>query len=361
MTVQQYIDRLNTLLSPLNAHEREEILDQVKEHYAQGHATGRSDQDIAAALGAPEAFAAQYLPQGYYATGYTVRDGAYLRSEDFHSAAIHTIRVSSAVGKLFFLPSADDVIRVRLSGNVNQNQLDKIRWECSIVGDTLSVQFEAFRSIWPWIESGGFTRLELTVYIPLSFRGNLFAKASAGPMNLASFSLGDVDLTSSAGSIKADRLLCSSLVMQVSASSVHAQNVEASGLVRITSSAGSARVDELSARRTIIKASAGSVQVNDLRGGELDASSSAGSVKVTASRLSGNIDMTSSAGSVTLHVPETEAFQYNIHVTSGSAYCDFGGMQTGKNGNKQIIGQMGSGGCNISLRSSAGSAALRRK
>ncbi|MEW9677102.1 DUF1700 domain-containing protein [Lentibacillus sp. L22] len=61
MTEKQFLDQLNTALSKLSAQEREDILQDYREHFAIGKADGKSEEAIADALGSPNKIAKEML------------------------------------------------------------------------------------------------------------------------------------------------------------------------------------------------------------------------------------------------------------------------------------------------------------
>jgi uncharacterized membrane protein len=60
MTKHEFMQRLAGSLAPLPAEERKDILADFEEHFANGLAGGKTEQEVAAELGDPAALAAQY-------------------------------------------------------------------------------------------------------------------------------------------------------------------------------------------------------------------------------------------------------------------------------------------------------------
>ncbi|TAA73108.1 DUF1700 domain-containing protein [Planococcus salinarum] len=61
MTEQQFLQQLEQALDRLPAEERNDILQDIREYFANGRADGKSDSDIAAELGAPDAIAKELI------------------------------------------------------------------------------------------------------------------------------------------------------------------------------------------------------------------------------------------------------------------------------------------------------------
>jgi uncharacterized membrane protein len=60
MTKQEFMRRLDGALARLKPEERREILSDFEEHFANGMASGKSEEEVAKELGDPVALAAQY-------------------------------------------------------------------------------------------------------------------------------------------------------------------------------------------------------------------------------------------------------------------------------------------------------------
>jgi len=282
MKKQEFISELKAALAHTPDDVREEIIDDINEHFSEGASQGQSEEDICRNLGQPGSIAAQVLEE--YARGtnpaneYEKIRGGYEISIDksFAGGEVRNVDIGLAIGNIYFTPSTDGNFRVVLEGRYKHN-----KFVVENNGGLLVV-----KSIEPMMSFNLFrfnAKLEATVYVPGQFAGEIKARSAAGNVSSGGIS-GKLNFKTAAGNVSVDGHL--------------------SGEITLSTAAGNIALATKEARDLNLSTAAGKIKAEVKKlSGDTKLTSSAGNVKLTAYEVEGNIKLSTSAGNATAYLP----------------------------------------------------------
>ncbi|MCL2287102.1 MAG: DUF4097 family beta strand repeat-containing protein [Firmicutes bacterium] len=317
MTKHMFIHELRVALAQVDPNAREEIISDINEHFTEGAAQGLSEEDICRALGQPGTIAAQVIeemgakaappPQAQEQRGqqqnhqqqqqYEYRRGNDL---DMTFTGVNLVIAKLDVSNLNLVPSHDGMFRVTTRGCTNKET-------CTVEneGGTLRVTLKRARRFFNFGFSFDKDRVEITIYVPVQFEGEIKVDTSAGSIT-ATDTCGDLDLDTSAGNVVVIGHRCNKAKIDTAAGNVTmrvANNFVSH--VDIDTSAGNVDFEATETGRLKIDTSAGSVNARITKiSGDTVLDTSAGSVTLTASEVAGNIKLDTSAGSIRAFLPK---------------------------------------------------------
>jgi len=222
--------------------------------------------------------------------------GGYEIDIDKTLPGIYGIDVSLSQANVKFVPAVQSGdIRVTIQGRSRYNTFE--------VGNKNGILFIRRREPFFKFEIFSFkSKLDVTVYVPASFTGDIKATSIAGNI-YASGICGNLKLNTTAGNVTIDGHKADKAHLRTSAGSVSLTNCFIND-INAKSSAGNVRLESREVRDLVLGSSAGELLVYvDTLGGNTQLSSSAGSVYLKAHEVRGNINASSSAGSVDIRLP----------------------------------------------------------
>lgn len=141
-----------------------------------------------------------------------------------------------------------------------------------------------------------FSDLDLTVYIPESYKNSLYLKSSSGELSVNGGNLKNLSLTSSSGDI-------------------NLYDVEAAD-TSLDASSGSITASTFKTNKSLIKTSSGDISINGSLG-ETTVSASSGSADLNLSELGTTSNFSSHSGDVNLMIPNEVGYKLVFSSNSG--------------------------------------------
>ncbi|GKV69737.1 hypothetical protein NCCP2716_22350 [Sporosarcina sp. NCCP-2716] len=234
MTENRYIAELERLLDRLPADEQRDIVQDIREYFADGHLDGKSDEEITASLGSPLSIA-QELLAGYPEPSQTVHpdtaESIRIENSDYQDIAMDVHH-----GSLLVSPSDNHVTTVEL---LNGN--DKVKLTAEVIGSTLQVKLTSLR---PRFLMFGFIGKDVLVKVSL-------------PKKL----YGTIGLKTDNGRIAAEKILCQSLRLKSNNGRILLREAAARQLV-VTTDNGRIGIANTQADRVHAKTDNGRIEMN---------------------------------------------------------------------------------------------------
>jgi len=270
-----------------------------------------------------------------------------------------TIIVKASSADTTILPSDNETIKSRLTGNVRSTSSDHVpTLEITRSGDTIIIEEKRkiFAIIGFYLED-----VNLDISIPKSFKGtiefegtsndlktsnlavdSLSLRISSGNVSLDNITLdNDMKLTSSSGDFTVNGLKAANLIIQSSSGNkklsdvdvkenFNINNTSGSTLLKnvkchelgIDSTSGDINIDGLKLDRISIETKSGNVKVRDLEGdAQIEASS--GNINVSVKEANDEIYIKASSGDVELKMPANTGFTLDGRTDTGNIRCDF--------------------------------------
>ena len=181
-----------------------------------------------------------------------------------------------------------------------------------------------------------FSDLEVTVYIPETYKNLLSIKGSSGELSVTGGNLKNLLLSSSSGDIDL-------------------YNVEATD-TSLEASSGSINASTIKTNKSLIKNSSGDISINGALG-ETTVSAASGSVDLNLSEIAGISNFSTQSGDIDLIIPNEIGYKVNFSSNSGEI--------SGKNLNMDIKNNStysftnGNGSKLINVKTSSGDLSLR--
>ncbi|MCL2373183.1 MAG: DUF4097 family beta strand repeat-containing protein [Defluviitaleaceae bacterium] len=326
MTKHEFINELQKELSTANIKTREEILADINEHFYEGAAQGRSEEEICISLGQPGSIARQVLEeinqqpqtappesswhQPQNANNNNDSDNWNSHSGDFDETftGVQKINAYLEIGNLYFLPSTDSNFRVMLKG-IGSRDKYSVGNHAGELSIKIKRPFKWFQFVTPFG-----SKTEAIVYVPAQFPGLIKADGICGNIKAENIS-GDLKLSAAAGNITIDNHYANNVKAESAAGNVKIRLLNNfAEVVKLEASAGNVDFEVAETGQLKAVASAGNVNIRVQKlAGETKIESAAGNVKLNTTSIQGNVKLESSAGNVTLTATD---IQGNIRMAS---------------------------------------------
>lgn len=331
MNKSNFIEKLTDMLYPLPANERDDILADYHEHFQQGADEGRSEEEIASALGDPSEIASEILGDINITVTETPEGSAPINKEVYFSLdKVKSVSVSMITEGITISRWDGKNISVAYYSSASNPSFNPII-NMYIEGTTLIVKAQKHLRL-RGIHLPARRRLEIK--LPQNYNGSMKAKSISGGTVLNDGQFSSMELSSTSGGIKVN-------------------NVTVNSTAKLNSTSGSVNASNLKAHYLEAKSVSGSTNIfGDIKG-DIVVGSVSGSVHLATTTLP-PIKASSVSGSVKITIPKDSAFKIDASSVSGGISCDFPVLVQHHKRNK-LRGVVGDGTKEIKLSSVSGS------
>ncbi len=398
MTKQEYMANLQEKLERFGRELQEEILEDYRQHFAEGENEGKADEEIIEELGnieemirelseddLPEEFAQRAMEQGGLceSAGQEVsgageaaqrepRDTDLKRTFSY-SGFYKAMVLEGKVANVRVERSEDDQIHVEyeakgVSSQVNyeyyQYEEDgvfyagvKRRKGARDEGDNEEkmVKVTLFgRTIISYGNVGSFSvggqNITLTVRVPGSVP-KLTAKTASGNVDISGIELESLEGNSASGNVSVDQVVADRLKAHTASGNVkveHAEFISAS----LDTASGNVKAEMIKGRDLHCGTGSGNIKV-DAAVAEYHLGTGSGNIKVRSVGASERIDMGTGSGSIKLEMEGAEGMEATVRSASGSVHIGWGeeDSQKVKNGTYAY----GNSACKVKANTGSGS------
>ncbi|MCM3611809.1 DUF4097 family beta strand repeat-containing protein [Planococcus sp. MERTA32b] len=275
MTEQQFLQQLERALGRLPAEERNDILQDIREYFANGRADGKSDSDISAELGAPAEIAEELI--GNYDFNQTEVPALNI---DMSKDKFDKIDIKIENGQLLISPSEDGQMHVDL---VDKNYKQKLKVD--IVDRTLVISLTEEVKLWGIFSiTHSLNTPTLTVQLPDKIYEN-------------------IRIDSEHGGIKGERLAGTVFKVETENGSIDFSQIGA-GSLSVNSENGDIRLTSIQAKTLEAETENGQLHLKDIQCGNVQAVSDNGAI--TLKDVEGDVKAQTDNGRIHLLAADLE-------------------------------------------------------
>lgn len=336
MTENQFLQELEHALGRLPAEERKDIVQDIREYFANGRADGKSDSTIAAELGDPEAIAKELVDSFDFSQTEVSTLNIDISKDKFDGVDIEIEN-----GNLVIAPSADGKMHVDIADKNYKQQLD-----VDIVNRTLVISLKEEMKLWGIFS---ITRSMNTPTLNVQLPDKLYEK---------------IQITSDNGSISGERLFATVFELEAENGSTDFSHIGA-GSITANSTNGDILLTSVQAKQIEAETENGQLKLQDVQSvkvnvvsangdillkevdGDVVAQTDNGRIQLAATHLDHSIRLETDNGAILL-----ETKKQPEHATI-RAEVDWGSISVF--GSKETKTVFGSGQHPIDLRSDNGS------
>ena len=341
MTENQFIQELEQALGRLPAEERKDIMQDIREYFANGRADGKSDSTIAAELVDPKAIAKELVDSFDFSQTEVSTLNIDITKDKFDKVDIEIEN-----GNLVIAPSPDGQMHVDIADKNYKQQLT-----VDIVNRTLVISLKEEIKLWGIFS---ITRSMNTPTLNVQLPDKLYEK---------------IEINSDNGSITGERLAATVFKLEAENGSTHFTHIGA-GSLTANSSNGDVCLTSVQAKQIEAETENGQLKLHDIQSakvnvvsangdillkevdGEIVAQTDNGRVQLAAAHLDRTIQLETDNGSILLEA-KTEPKNATIR-----AEVDWGSISVF--GSKDTKTVFGSGQHPIDLRSDNGSITVKQ-
>ena len=275
MTEKQFLQQLEQALDRLPAEERNDILQDIREYFANGRADGRTDSDIAAELGSPDAIAKELVD-----------------SFDFNQTAVPAEKIDISKDKFdgVDIEIENGILHIHPSkdGQMHADIVDKNyrqHFSVDILDRTLVITLKEETKKWGIFSiRGSFKSPIITVQLP----DKLYEK---------------IQILSDHGTITGERLESTELLVETDNGNIDLARIS-TGNFAVKSDNGAIKLTAVQAKNLRAETDNGGITLKDISAGKLHATSDNGGI--TIQKVEGDVQAQTDNGRIYLLADDLE-------------------------------------------------------
>ena len=286
MTEQQFLQQLEQALDRLPAEERDDILQDIREYFANGRADGKTDSDIAAELGSPESIAKELVDSFDFS-----QTAAPAAKVDISKDKFDGVDIAIENGILHIHPSKD--------GQMHADIVDKNyrqHFSVDILNRTLVITLKEETKKWGIFSiRGSFKSPTITVQLP----EKLYEK---------------IKILSDHGSITGQHLASSEFLIETDNGSIDLSYMSADDL-DVRSDNGAIKLTSIQAKKLVTETDNGQLNLKEIQAGKVQATSDNGAI--TLKEVEGDVHAQTDNGRIHLVVADLD-WDINLETDNGA-------------------------------------------
>lgn len=340
MTEQQFLQQLEQALDRLPAEERNDILQDIREYFANGRADGKSDSDIATELGAPDAIAKELVDSFDFSQTAAPAAKIDMSKDKFEAVDIQTdnalVRIS---------PSADGQMHVDVENKTYRQHL-----AVDILDRTLVITLKEEARKWGIFSfTGGLKSPALIVQLPAKLYEKIQIVSDHGAITGDGLEGTEFLVETDNGSIDLSRITAGNLTVKSDNGAIKLAAVQAQNL-RAETDNGQLTFKEIRAGKLHAVSDNGAITLKEIEG-DVQAQTDNGRIHLLAADLERTISLETDNGSILL---ETKRQPENVTI---EAEVDWGSVSVF--GSKKRRTVYGTGEHPVELQSDNGSITVK--
>lgn len=275
MTEQQFLQQLEQAMESLPAEERNDILQDIREYFANGRADGKSENEIAAELGSPEAIAKELIDSFDFSQSTIPVEKIDISKDKFDKVDIQTDNSLVQIS-----PSNDGQMHVDVENKTYRQHL-----AVDILDRTLVITLKEEPKKWGFFTiTGSFKSPTLIVQLP----PKLYEK---------------IQILSDHGTITGERLESTELLVETDNGSIDLNRINAE-IFAVKSDNGVIKLSEVQTKNLRAETDNGQLSLKDVRAEKLHAASDNGAI--TLKDIEGDVQAQTDNGRIHLLAADLE-------------------------------------------------------
>lgn len=315
MNEQQFLIELESALNRLPEDERQDVIQDIREYFMDGKEDGKSEEELAASLGSPQAIADEILPS------YPVETVHSDIQEVIKIAQSYTnIRINVQHGSLIVKPSSTDETTVKLAG-----KNDKLRLTAEVVGETLSIHLKDVRRFFSF--SFNFSPVTLTVQVPKKLYEMIELYTDNGRITANQLLSKTFKAESDNGRIQLESIAATSLSGETDNGRVDMKKIQADHVHAKTDN-GRIEMNHVDAQKVTVQSDNGRIELSNIAGA-LYSKTDNGRITLKTVGLDRNIEFNTDNGSILIE-SEKEPTNVTIMAKTGHGRIDVFGEKNSR-------------------------------
>ncbi|MGH2317823.1 DUF4097 family beta strand repeat-containing protein [Planococcus sp. SE5232] len=322
MTENQFLHELETALKQLPQEERNDILQDIREYFANGKADGKTDNEIAAELGSPEAIANELIESFDFSKTDSPSTTNDLTEDEFDKVDIQLDN-----GTLFISPSEDGKMHTEITDKSYRQQLS-----VDILDRTLVITLKEEPRKWGIFSfTANMKSPTLKVQLPDKFYESIDIASDHGSINGNHLQSTQIHAETDNGRITLEHMSAGECVVQSDNGDINLQSIQAKKL-RAKTDNGQLKLKEIQVNEVHATSDNGAIVMKEIEG-DVRAKTDNGRIHLLTADVERNIALETDNGSILL---ETQVEPKNATIR---AEVDWGSVSVfGVKNRKSIFG-----------------------
>ncbi|WP_394121956.1 DUF4097 family beta strand repeat-containing protein [Planococcus donghaensis] len=336
MTENQFLHELETALKQLPQEERNDILQDIREYFANGKADGKTDDEIAAELGSPEAIANELIESfDFSQAGFTAATNE-LTEDEFDKVDIQLDN-----GTLYISPSEDGKMHTEITDKSYRQQLS-----VDILDRTLVITLKEEPRKWGIFSfTANMKSPTLKVQLPDKFYETIEIASDHGSINGNRLQSTQIKAETDNGHISLEHLSAGECVVKSDNGEIDLKSIQAKKL-RAKTDNGQLKLKDMQVNEVYATSDNGAIVMKEIEG-DVRAKTDNGRIHLVTADIERNIALETDNGSILL---ETQVEPKNATI---QAKVDWGSISVFGLKNRKSI--FGNGNHMVDLQSDNGS------
>lgn len=292
MTEKQFIQELEQALSRLPEDERKDILNDIREYFADGREDGKSENEIAASLGSPRKIASE-LVETYPFKSDNTKTEATSKVLKITDDNFTKVEIDVQHGALFLSPSDSNETIIELCGAT-----EKLELTADVINDTLTIKLKN-KGHWLFFFNFNMKAVNLNVFIPKKLYQSISMKSDNGRIQAEKMISKRIQANTDNGRICLTELATSTLEAETDNGRIELTRVQSDQLKTKTDN-GRILMSHVEADTIHAESDNGRIEMSQVDG-ELVATTDNGRITLDTETIDRNIDFKTDNGSIEIN------------------------------------------------------------
>lgn len=322
MTENQFLQELETALKQLPQEERNDILQDIREYFTNGKADGKTDSDIAAELGSPEAIANELIESfDFSQAGFTAA------TKELTEDKFDKVDIQLDNGTLFISPSEDGKMHTEITDKSYRQQLS-----VDILDRTLVIRLKEEPRKWGIFSfTANMKSPILKVQLPDKFYETIEMASDHGSINGNRLQSTQIKAETDNGRISLEHMSAGECVVKSDNGEIDLKSIQAKKL-RAKTDNGQLKLKNVQVNEVHVTSDNGAIVMKEIEG-DVRAKTDNGRIHLVTADIERNIALETDNGSILLET-QVEPKNATIH-----AKVDWGSISVfGLKNRKSIFG-----------------------
>lgn len=277
--------------------------------------------------------------------------------QEINGDHIKELLITSTSYDVNVVPTDETDISIELSGKAGKQSKDSYKLKVDENKGKLKININS-KDKFPII-GFNFIRVNLDVKIPQKLYDSIQINTSSGDIRTEDLEVKDLNMKTSSGDIESfGGKVESILTINTLSGDITANNITADRIAMSTKS-GDIEANDNQAQKIQLETTSGDVECTNQIAGELKVDTTSGDIEIDGKEVAGNIIVESTSGDVELDFTTITSVEVDYKSNSGDGQVKINGMEFKENSEHRIIGKIGGGEHNLTIRTTSGDFRLK--
>ncbi|MEH7235726.1 DUF4097 family beta strand repeat-containing protein [Bacillus sp. JJ1562] len=278
--------------------------------------------------------------------------------QEVSSKGITNIIIDSPSVDVNVIPTKKDLIEVEFSGKVGKKSKALYKLDIDEDGETVEITMEKKNKL--QFMMFNFTNVSLDVEVPEKMYDSLQIIASSGDIAVEEIDTKEMTIETQSGDIEImNSRIKESLNLEASSGDVKVKDTNGN-VIDIQTSSGDITAINNEAKEIEILTSSGDIESNNQASEKMNINTASGDITIDAEEVTGDITLEASSGDIEVSfVQIPDALAVDFKSSSGDGNAAIEGIKFTEKSDHRILGEIGVGGYQITVRTSSGDFKIR--